>query len=165
MIGGDERSFKKLEPLFADLARKDGYRFFKGAGAGHFVKMVHNGIEYGMMQAIAEGFALMKKSKYKLDLTAVAEIYNNGSVIESRLVGWLKDAFKLRGEDLSDVSGKVAHTGEGEWTVKTAKKMQIEAKIIEGALKFRIASAKKPNYTGKIVSALREQFGGHKVKK
>ena len=164
MIGGDEAAFKKCESLFADLARRDGYEFFAGHGAGHFVKMVHNGIEYGMMQALAEGFAMMKKSKYKLDLTRVAEVYNNGSVIESRLVGWLKDAFKLHGEDLSAISGEVAHSGEGAWTVKTAKEMKLKAKVIEEALKFRIMSAKKPDYTGKVVSGLREQFGGHSVK-
>ena len=165
MIGGDERSFRKLEPLFVDLARKDGYRFFEGSGAGHFVKMVHNGIEYGMMQAIAEGFSILKKSKYKLDLTRVADVYNKGSVIESRLVGWLKKAFELHGEELSDISGMIGHTGEGAWTVKTAKEMKLKSKVIEEALKFRVKSAKNPDYTGKIISALREQFGGHNVRK
>ena len=165
MIGGDKQSFQKLELLFADLSTKDGYQFFEGAGAGHFVKMVHNGIEYGMMQAIAEGFALLKKSDYKLDLSRVADIYDHGSVIESRLVGWLKKAFELHGEKLTGVSGSVGHTGEGAWTVQTAKKMKLKAKVIDEALKFRIQSEKNPDYTGKIVSALREQFGGHSVKK
>ncbi|MBI2613092.1 glucose-6-phosphate dehydrogenase [Candidatus Kaiserbacteria bacterium] len=165
MIGGDEKAFKKLEPLFADLSIKEGYQFFAGAGAGHFVKMIHNGIEYGMMQAIGEGFAIMKKSKYKLDLTRVSDIYNHGSVIESRLVGWLKKAFEVHGEGLADVSGSVGHTGEGAWTVKTAKELKLKAKVIEEALKFRVHSAKHPDYTGKVVSALREQFGGHSVKK
>ena len=165
MIGGDKKTFKKLEPLFAHLSLKDGYQFFVGSGAGHFVKMIHNGIEYGMMQTIAEGFAIMKKSKYKLDLTRVSDIYNHGSVIESRLIGWLQKAFELHGENLSDVLGAVGHTGEGAWTVKTAKEMKLKAKVIEEALKFRIVSAKQPDYTGKVVSALREQFGGHSVKK
>ncbi|OGG57583.1 hypothetical protein A2853_02720 [Candidatus Kaiserbacteria bacterium RIFCSPHIGHO2_01_FULL_55_17] len=165
MVGGEEKIFKKLEPLFADLSTKEGYQFFAGAGAGHFVKMVHNGIEYGMMQALAEGFALLKKSNYKLDLSRVADIYDHGSVIESRLVDWLGKAFKLHGEDLEDVSGSVAHTGEGAWTVETAKELKLKAKIIEEALKFRIQSEKNPDYTGKIVSALREQFGGHSVRK
>ena len=117
------------------------------------------------MQALGEGFALLKKSKYKLDLTRVAEVYGNGSVIESRLVGWLKNAFELHGESLKDVSGKIAHSGEGAWTVKTAKEMKLKAKVIEEALKFRIASEKRHDYTGKVISALREQFGGHSVKK
>lgn len=164
MIGGEKKIFEKLKLLFADLAQEGGYQFFDGAGAGHFVKMAHNGIEYGMMQAIAEGFAVLKKANYKLDLTRVADVYNHGSVVESRLVDWLKKAFELHGQDLGDVKGSVEHTGEGEWTVKTAKEMIIETKIIEEALKFRINSEKNPSYSGKILSALREQFGGHSIK-
>jgi len=164
MIGGERMVFQKLEPLFYDLSKNGSYQFFDGVGAGHFVKMIHNGIEYGMMQAIAEGFTILKNAKYKLDLKKVADVYNRGSVIESRLIGWLKDAFILHGDNLQDVSGKVGHTGEGEWTVKTATEMKIKIKIIEGALKFRLESEKNPSYTGKILSALREQFGGHSVK-
>jgi len=163
MVGGDKKVFQKLETLFGDIASIDGYRFFEGAGAGHFIKMVHNGIEYGMMQAIAEGFTILKKSKYKLDFAKVADIYNHGSVIESRLIGWLKDALQLHGDDLKNVSGSVGHTGEGAWTIKTAKGMKIKAKVIEEALNFRIISEKKPSHTGKILSALREQFGGHSI--
>ena len=169
MIGGDLAIFKKAEFLFGDLALQSnsgqakGYEFFPGAGAGHFVKMIHNGIEYGMMQAIGEGFNILKKSSYKLNLKKVADIYNNGSVIESRLIGWLGKAFDLRGENLDKVSGSVAHTGEGEWTVKTAKELKLAVKIIEESFKFRVLSEKNPSYTGKVVSALREQFGGHKV--
>lgn len=163
MIGGEKRDYEKLKGLFSDLAVHQGYGYMGPAGAGHFVKMVHNGIEYGMMQAIAEGFAVMKKAKYKLKLTDISSVYNHGSVIESRLIGWLKDAFELSGEDLKSISGSVAHTGEGAWTVKTAKEQKVEAKIIEEALKFRIASEKNPSYTGRIVSALRGQFGGHAV--
>ncbi|MCR4325467.1 MAG: decarboxylating 6-phosphogluconate dehydrogenase [Patescibacteria group bacterium] len=165
MIGGDAPTFKKLEPLFKALASPDGYQFFKGAGAGHFVKMVHNGIEYGMMQAIAEGFAIMKKSKYKPDLKRVADIYQHGSVVESRLVGWLGKAFSERGEDLKSVSGSVGHTGEGEWTAKTARELKVPAKVIEESFKFRVQSAKKPSYTGKVLSAIRNQFGGHSIKR
>ncbi|MBI2042087.1 MAG: glucose-6-phosphate dehydrogenase, partial [Candidatus Nealsonbacteria bacterium] len=161
MAGGEKSMFQKLEILFYDLAKENGYQFFEGAGAGHFVKMIHNGIEYGMMQAIAEGFTILKKSKYRLNLTKAADIYNQGSVIESRLMGWLKEALILRGEDFKGVSGSVAHTGEGEWTVKTAKELRVSDRIIESALKFRIQSENNPDYTGKILSALREQFGGH----
>ncbi|MBI2046359.1 MAG: glucose-6-phosphate dehydrogenase [Parcubacteria group bacterium] len=164
MIGGDEPVFEKLKSLFSDLAVKDGYQFFEGAGMGHFVKMVHNGIEYGMMQAIAEGFAVMKKYSSKLDLKKVADIYNHKSVIESRLVGWLKDAFDTYGKDLDEVSGRVSHTGEGEWTVKTARELKVPIPVIQDSFKFRVASAKKPSYAGKILSALRNQFGGHKAK-
>ncbi len=164
MIGGEREVFKEYEQLFYDLATINGYQFFEGMGAGHFVKMVHNGIEYGIMQAIAEGFNILKKSNYHLNLSRVAQIYNHGSVIESKLIGWLEQAFILHGENLNGVSGIVAHSGEGEWTVKTAKALGIKAKIIEDALLFRKRSNKKQDFTGQVVSALREQFGGHSVK-
>ncbi|MBI5645153.1 decarboxylating 6-phosphogluconate dehydrogenase [Candidatus Kaiserbacteria bacterium] len=165
MIGGDQKAFRAVEQIFRDVSLSDGYRFFSGAGAGHFVKMIHNGIEYGMMQAIGEGFEILKKSKFKLNLTKVAEIYNRGSVIESRLVGWLKSAFDEYGEELKPISSTVGHTGEGEWTAKTARELKVPAKIIEGSFQFRVRSKKNPSYTGKVVSALRGQFGGHSVKK
>ena len=164
MVGGSKEIFDELEELFRDLALGDGYGYMGTSGAGHFVKMIHNGIEYGMMQSLAEGFAVLKNAKYKLNLADIARVYNRGSVIESRLVEWLKNAFELHGQGLDDVSGSVAHTGEGEWTIKTAKEMKIKTKIIEEALKFRIQSQKRPDYTGKILSALREQFGGHSVR-
>lgn len=163
MVGGDKQTYRQIESLLIDLAAPQGVQFFDGSGAGHFVKMIHNGIEYGMMQAIAEGFTILKKAGFKLDLSKVATVYDHGSVIESRLVGWLKDAFELHGEELRKVSGTVAHTGEGEWTVETAQSLKLKAQIIEGALKFRKQSKRNPSYTGKIVSALREQFGGHSI--
>ena len=164
MIGGEKPIYEELEPLFKDLAVPDGYGYMGKSGAGHFVKMVHNGIEYGMMQAIAEGFTVLSKSDFDIDLIKAADIYNHKSVIESRLVGWLKLAFEKHGKDLEEISGQVAHTGEGSWTVEVAKELGIPAPIIEGALKFRIDSEKNPSYTGKILSALRNQFGGHEVK-
>jgi 6-phosphogluconate dehydrogenase len=164
MIGGKRDIFEKLKPLFRDLSRNSSFQYVGKSGAGHFVKMVHNGIEYGMMQAIAEGFNLMKNSPFKLDLKRIASLYNKGSVIESRLIGWLVSVYKKHGENLKMISGKVEATGEGEWTVKIAKKLKIPVKIIEEAVRFRKLSQKKPSYTGKILSALREQFGGHKVK-
>ncbi len=165
MVGGKRQDFETTEKLFLDFAVADGVQFFEGAGAGHFVKMVHNGIEYGMMQAIAEGFAILKKAKFRLDLTRVSDVYNHGSVIESRLVGWLKEAFELYGEDLGPISGVVRQSGEGTWTVKTAHEMKVANKVIEAALLFRNHSGKNPSYTGQIVSALRGQFGGHPVLK
>ncbi len=162
MVGGQRQDVDQIEHLFLDLALPDGYQFFLGHGAGHFVKMVHNGIEYGMMQAIAEGFTILKISSYKLNLNNVAEVYNHGSVIESRLMEWLRRGLEVHGTDLKGVSGSVAHTGEGEGTIKTAKDLKVQTKIIEASLRFRKLSTKKPSYTGKILSALREQFGGHK---
>jgi glucose-6-phosphate 1-dehydrogenase len=164
MVGGEESVFKRLEPLFSDLSRDGSYAFFPGFGAGHFVKMVHNGIEYGMMQAIAEGFEVLKKSAFKLDLDRVARIYNQGSVIASRLVGWMRSGFKKYGVDLKKVSSTVAHTGEGAWTVDAAKQLGVPVPIIKGSLVFRKQSGKKASYTGKVLSMLRGEFGGHDTK-
>lgn len=164
MVGGDKQTFEYLLPLFKDIAQPDAVQHFEGSGAGHFVKMVHNGIEYGMMQAIAEGFNLLKHSDYNLDLNRVADIYNHGSVVESRLTKWLQEAFEMYGADLNEISGTVGHTGEGEWTAKTARKIGLEVPIIEGSFKFRVKSEKKPSYAGKVLSALRNRFGGHRAK-
>jgi len=164
MIGGSKEGFENIEPLFKDFAREGGYQFFEAAGAGHFVKMVHNGIEYGMMQALGEGFEVLEKSPFNIDLPRAANIYNNGSVIDSRLVGWLESAFKDHGAALDGVSSTVSHTGEGEWTIKTAEEMGVEVPVIKASFQFRVDSKENPRYAGKVVSALREQFGGHSVK-
>jgi len=165
MVGGDKKVFKYTEPLFKDMSLTNGCEFFPGSGAGHFVKMIHNGIEYGMMQAIGEGFNIMKKSNYKLDLKKITSVYNNGSVIESRLIGWLYDAFEIYGTDLKKISGKVDSTGEGEWTVKIAEEMKLKTKVIKDSFEFRKQSQKNPDYAGQVVSALRGQFGKHDVEK
>ncbi len=165
MIGGEKEIFRKYEQLFKDLAAPNAYARLGAAGAGHFVKMVHNGIEYGMMQALGEGFEVMKRSDFNLPLAEVARLYNKGSVIESRLVGWLAKAYAEHGEDLRDISGEVAQSGEGLWTVETAKKLGVPVRVIKDSLKFRLTSRGNPSYTGQIVSALRNQFGGHTVHK
>ncbi len=163
MVGGDKKDFNNLLPLFIDLAKAGGVQHFSGIGAGHFVKMIHNGIEYGMMQAIAEGFTILAKSHFKLDLSRVAQVYNHGSVIESRLLAWLYEAFEIYGEDLTQISGRVAQSGEGKWTLDTAKKLNVQTKVIAEAVKFREMSQKNPNYTGKILTALRNRFGHHPI--
>src|SRR5512144_337752 len=163
MVGGSENVFRKYEQLFKDASVEKGYAYFGAAGAGHFVKMVHNGIEYGMMQALAEGFAVMKVSPFHLDLAKVADLYNRRSVIESRLVGWLRNAYEQFGPDLAGISGSAAQSGEGMWTADAAKELGVPAPIIEGAVGFRIESQRKPSYTGKVISALRNQFGGHEA--
>jgi 6-phosphogluconate dehydrogenase len=163
MIGGDKKIYNYLEPLFRDLSVPDGYAHFGDAGAGHLVKMVHNGIEYGMMQSIAEGFAIMKKSPFKLNLEKIANVYNHGSVIESHLVKWLEEAYQMYGQDLKKISGAVAYTGEGEWTVKTGKKLKVPTPVIEDSFKFRVRSKRSPSYIGKVLSALRNRFGGHSI--
>lgn len=164
MVGGTEPVFQQLEPLYRDLATENGYQFFPGFGAGHFVKMVHNGIEYGMMQAIAEGFAVMKQSAFDLDLVKVADVYNHGSVIESRLIGWLQQAYEQHSVELNDISGTVKHTGEGQWTIDAAHELGVPAPVIEDSLEFRKQSETNPSYTGQVLSALRNAFGGHAVK-
>jgi len=181
MIGGEKNIVQHLDPIFVTLApgigtipRTEGRPLNKGTaeqgylhcgpnGAGHFVKMVHNGIEYGMMQAIGEGFNVLKKSDYNLNLDDVVDIYNNGSVIESRLINWLKMGYEKYGQNLDEISGSIAHSGEGMWTVQTAKEMGEEVPIIEGSLNYRIESQKNPNYIGKVVSVLRNMFGQHDV--
>ena len=171
MVGGNEKLYDYLLPLYVDLATDGGYEHFDGVGAGHFVKMVHNGIEYGMMQSIAEGFDLMKNSDYKLHLEEVARLYNHGSVIESKLIGWLEEAFDKFGNNLRKVSGAAGSGGakgmlasEAKWTVDVAKKLGLDADIIEGSVNKRIASQRKPNYQGKVINALRNLFGGHSIK-
>jgi 6-phosphogluconate dehydrogenase len=164
MVGGRKEVFQKFEALFRDLSVPDGYGYMGKAGAGHFVKMVHNGIEYGMMQALAEGFAVMKASDFGLELTRVTDVYNHKSVIESRLVGWLQSAFVQYGEDLSGISGSAAQSGEGMWTVEAGKELGVATPVIQAAFDFRIQSQARPSYTGKLISAMRNQFGGHEVK-
>ena len=163
MVGGNKESFAKYERLFRDLSVKDGYGYMGGHGAGHFVKMVHNGIEYGMMQALAEGFTIMKASPFNLDLERIADLYNHGSVITSRLVGWLKGAFEEYGQGLDSISGTVAQSGEGMWTVEAGREYGASAPVIEGSVNFRTFSQDHPNYTGQVLSALRNQFGRHDV--
>jgi 6-phosphogluconate dehydrogenase len=164
MVGGDKETYEDLETLFTDLTTDDGHAHVGKSGAGHFVKMVHNGIEYGMMQAIAEGFDVMaSKEEFDLDLAQVADIYNHGSVIESRLIGWVKKAFEKFGPDLEDVSDVAIGTGEGKWTVEEAKELGVSTDVIEHAWQARKDSESEPNYQAQIIMALRNQFGGHDI--
>jgi 6-phosphogluconate dehydrogenase len=161
MVGGNIATYSEYKPLFRALSVENGFAYMGKSGAGHFVKMVHNGIEYGMMQAIAEGFDLMRQSDFNLKLTDVAKLYNHGSVIESRLVGWLRSGFELYGEDLAAITGSAKASGEGLWTVETAKKMGVPVAVIEDSVKAREHSQQHPNYQGQILSVMRNQFGGH----
>jgi len=163
MIGGEKAIFEKVEPIFKDISVTDGYGYMGRSGAGHFVKMVHNGIEYGMMQAIGEGFEVLHTSDFNLDMERIADLYQHKSVIESRLVGWLAQSYKKHTAELEHISGSVSHSGEGQWTVETAKELGVPVPIIEGSLQFRVDSTQSPSYTGKVVSALRHEFGGHDV--
>lgn len=164
MAGGDREVFTRHEDLLRDLCVPDGYGHFGRAGAGHFVKMVHNGIEYGMMQAIAEGFDIMRHNgQFDLDVEKIAAVYNRGSVIESRLMGWLNQGFERYGTDLANVSGAASATGEGEWTAQFAESAGISVNSIRDAVAARQRSQAQPSYQGKIVSVLRGMFGKHDV--
>ena len=164
MVGGDREAVEPLEPIFRSLAPKDGYLHAGPPGAGHYVKMIHNGIEYGLMQAYAEGFEIMHASEYPLDLGAVADLWNHGSVVRSWLLELAVDAFRKNGEDLAALKGFVADSGEGRWTVQEAIDRDVPAPIITLALQTRFRSRQDDSYGAKVLAALRNEFGGHAVK-
>ena len=163
MVGGPEATCKRLEPLFTTLAPKDGYARVGAGGAGHFTKMVHNGIEYGLMQAYAEGFEILNASPYKLDLHAISGLWQHGSVVRSWLLELATSAFE---EDpgLTHVRGYVEDSGEGRWTVMEAIDRAIPAPALMLALATRFRSRQTDSFQGKVLAALRHKFGGHPVK-
>ena len=163
MIGGKKEVAEKYIQLYKDLSAPDSWKILGKNGAGHFAKMVHNGIEYGMMQSIAEGFAILKKSDFNFDLKEVSDLYNHQSVVESRLIKWLHDGFDKFGPELGGISGEVSASGEGEWTVNTAKELKVPSPAIDTSLYFRKMSKGNPSYIGKILSTMRTMFGGHNV--
>ncbi len=164
MVGGDAEAVAPLEPVFRSLAPDDGYQHVGGPGAGHYVKMVHNGIEYGLMQAYAEGFEIMHASTYDLDLRAIADLWNHGSVVRSWLLELAVRAFAAQGNDLAHLKGWVADSGEGRWTVQEAIERDVPAPVITLALQTRFRSRQDDSYGGKVLAALRNEFGGHAVK-
>jgi 6-phosphogluconate dehydrogenase len=164
MVGGDDGAVAQVEPVFRDLAPEDGYAHVGAAGAGHFVKMVHNGIEYGLMQAYAEGFEILKGSEFELELKDIAGIWRYGSVVRSWLLELLYDAFEQEGNDLADIAGYVEDSGEGRWTVFEAINESVPAPVIAASLFARFASRQDESFGAKINAALRKQFGGHAVK-
>jgi len=164
MAGGEKNVFDALIPIFTALSAPNAYIYTGETGSGHFTKMIHNGIEYGMMQSIAEGAAILKASSFKLHLAQIFSLYNNRSVIESRLVGWAAEALNENPE-LTGITSIIAHTGEGKWTVDTAKKLNIQIPVIKQALVTRIKSPLElPSFRNKMISVLRAKFGKHDVK-
>jgi len=164
MVGGERRIFEYLEPIFKALAPPEGYMYCGPTGAGHFVKMVHNGIEYGMMQAYAEGFAILNHSPYAqdMDYAALSHLWNQGSVIRSWLLELLEPAF-ANDADLSSLKGYVDDFGEGRWTVQQAVESGVSAPVITMAL-FRRFESRAPNaFENRVLAALRREFGGHAV--
>ncbi|HZB86158.1 MAG TPA: decarboxylating 6-phosphogluconate dehydrogenase, partial [Gaiellaceae bacterium] len=164
MVGGDEEPVSRLEPVFRDLAPEDGYAHVGPSGAGHFVKMVHNGIEYGLMQAYAEGFEILQASEFELDLTEIAGIWRYGSVVRSWLLELLHAAFEEDGGELEGIAGYVEDSGEGRWTVFEAINESVPAPAISAALFARFASRQDESFAAKVNAALRNQFGGHAIR-
>jgi len=164
MVGGGDDSVSFLESAFTTLAPDDGYAHVGPSGAGHFVKMVHNGIEYGLMQAYAEGFDIMNSSEFDLDLHDIAGIWRYGSVVRSWLLELLHTALENEGNDLEHIAGYVEDSGEGRWTVFEAINESVPAPVISAALFARFASREDESFAAKINAALRNQFGGHAVK-
>ncbi len=164
MVGGDRDAVELVEPAFLSLAPEDGYAHVGPAGAGHFVKMVHNGIEYGLMQAYAEGFDILKGSEFGLDLEQVAGIWRYGSVVRSWLLELLYAALQAEGSDLEAIAAYVEDSGEGRWTVFEAINESVPAPVITAALYARFASRQEESFAAKVNAALRNQFGGHAIR-
>jgi 6-phosphogluconate dehydrogenase len=164
MVGGERDDIEQLEPAFRTLAPEDGYAHVGPSGAGHFVKMVHNGIEYGLMQAYAEGFEILKASEFELDLHEIAGIWRYGSVVRSWLLELLHNALEQEGNELEGIAGYVEDSGEGRWTIFEAINESVPAPVIASSLFARFASRQDESFAAKINAALRKQFGGHAVK-
>jgi len=164
MVGGDPKAFRRAEPLFRALAAKDGYARVGPSGAGHFVKMVHNGIEYGLLQAYGEGLELLAESDFRIDLHQVARLWNRGSVVRSWLLE-LAEAALARDRRLGRVRGYVEDSGEGRWALEEAVARGVPAPGVALALFARFRSRQKDSFSAKLIAALRREFGGHPVKK
>ena len=164
MVGGDKEIVERLVPIFKTLAPKDGYLHAGPSGAGHFVKMIHNGVEYGMMQAYGEGFELLNASQFDLDLGKIAHLWNQGSVVRSWLLELCESAF-AKDPRLASIKGYVEDSGEGRWTVEEAIDRNVPLPILTLSLFARFASRQEDSFAAKVTAALRNEFGGHAVKK
>lgn len=164
MIGGDKETFKQLEPIFKTLAPEEGYLYCGVTGAGHFVKMVHNGIEYGMMQAYGEGFEILEASDYSesFNYAEIAHLWNQGSVVRSWLLELAEEAFRKNAK-LTDIKGYVEDSGEGRWTIQQALDSGVPANVITLSLLRRFRSRQEDPFTDRVIAALRREFGGHAV--
>lgn len=164
MLGGSKTAFDRIEPVLKDISLPGAYLYCGGPGSGHYVKMIHNGIEYGMMQAIAEGFEMLQKSEMDLDLAAIAGLWNQGSVVRSWLMELTERALKKE-PDLGSIKGIMHSSGEGKWTLEDALDKQIATPVIALSLIMRYRSLEDDSFAGKIVAALRNEFGGHALVK
>jgi 6-phosphogluconate dehydrogenase len=164
MVGGSEAVYRELEPMIKDLCIEDGYNYFGGPGAGHYVKMIHNGIEYGMMQAIGEGFEILSKSQYSFNLKDVAKVYRHGSVIRGWLMDLTEEIFE-KPQEFDNIKDIVNASGEGLWTVEEALKLNVPAHVITDSLLVRFRSKQEESFSGKLLAAMRAKFGGHSFEK
>jgi 6-phosphogluconate dehydrogenase len=164
MVGASPEAFVRLEPLFATLAPEGGYAHVGPSGAGHFTKMIHNGVEYALMQAYGEGFELLKSSEFDLDLAQIAEVWRHGSVVRSWLLDLVAAALS-KDPDLDGVRGYVEDSGEGRWTVETALNSAVPAPVIAASLFARFSSRQEDSFAAKLLAALRNEFGGHAVRR
>jgi 6-phosphogluconate dehydrogenase len=162
MVGGTDQAFAQVEPAFATLAPEGGYAHVGPIGAGHYVKMIHNGIEYAMLQGYGEGFEIMNASEYDLDLRQIAEVWRHGSVIRSWLLDLIAAAYR-RDPQLSALTGYVEDSGEGRWTVQEALDRDVPAPVINLSLIMRLRSRQRDSYSAKVIAALRNEFGGHPI--
>jgi len=164
MVGGSDEAVRRLAPILDVLAPADGWAHMGAHGSGHYVKMVHNGVEYGLLQAYAEGFEILHASDYDFDLQAIAHLWNQGSVVRSWLLELAERAFGQDGNDLPKIRGYVDDSGEGRWTVADAIEKNVPAPIITLSLLERLSSRQEESFGDKVIAALRNQFGGHAVK-
>jgi 6-phosphogluconate dehydrogenase len=164
MVGGSDGAVKRLAPILDVLAPPNGWSHMGGHGSGHYVKMVHNGIEYGLLQAYAEGFEILHASDYDLDLHEISRLWNQGSVVRSWLLELAERAFEADGTDLDHIRGYVEDSGEGRWTVFDSIDKNVPAPVITLSLLARFTSRQDESYSAKVIAALRNQFGGHAVK-
>lgn len=164
MIGGKKEIFDYCEPLFKSISVPNGYLYCGKTGSGHFTKMVHNGIEYGMMQAIAEGMEVLHRYDPDMDLAAISKVWNHGSVVRSWLMELTQQALE-KDKNLQSIKGVMHSSGEGKWTVETALEMGVPTPVITLSLLMRYRSQVEDTFSGKIVAALRNEFGGHAVEK
>lgn len=164
MVGAEREVFDYLEPLIKDISVADGYLYAGRNGAGHYLKMIHNGIEYGMIQAIGEGFEILHKSQFDYDYERVAKVWNNGSVIRSWLMELVESAFK-KDEKLESIRDIIRSSGEGLWTVQEALELKVPAPVITDSLLVRYRSEQEESFSAKVAAALRKEFGGHAVER
>lgn len=165
MVGGDQEAIDMLDSIFKALCVKDGYQHVGESGTGHYVKMVHNGIEYGMMQAIAEGFDILDKSEFSIDFEKVARVWNNGAIISGYLMEMTQNAFINNDQALSEIKSVIDSSGEGLWTAEEALRLRVSAPVITHALFNRYKSKDKESFADKLIAAQRNEFGGHKLHK